>query len=711
MRYLIIVESPSKCKKIQNYLQQNFPNHSFIVAASVGHFMELSKKKMGIDINNNFKPNWVECKDKKKVITNLKSLSKKVDKIIIASDLDAEGEKIAYDVVNLLKLDLNDNNRIIFNEITSKSIKNAFENPTKVNMNLVHSQFARRILDRLIGFQISPITAKQIQRGVSAGRVLSITTKIVYEKEQEILSREKNTFFQIFGDFYHKNYILNNTTFEKHFKTEQEVIKILSKFTQCTFNISNIIIKNKKTSPPFPFITSTINQSSPYSIRQTTGILQKLYQKGLITYIRTDSTKMADTAKHMIKEFITKKYNENMFQYRKFNFKKVKGAQEAHECIRPTDINKSYQEITNLQEKKIYEIIWKRTLACLMKDSQYISKDIEIKPSKTDILFTKNLNKYTFLGWKILYTTLKELNKDVINIFDKININDELKYIEIKSVQKYNSLKGRYTEPSLVKKLEKLGIGRPSTYSTAVSNIQTKLYVKKDNIPGEKVKSSLITLKSNKIIKKYFEEIINAEKNKLIVTNLGKKVTEFLDEDFDTIMNYNFTSDIEDDLDKIQNNEIEWYKVIKKYYDQFYPQVEKSKKNIKKKSNVNNLIGEYNNKKFYRFNSQWGPRIKVIEENCKDLYLTPINNVLLSEIKLNECLQLLPRVVGNYENYDIELHYSKNLYIKWNSKNVPLHFSFKNVKKEDLNLRQCIYCIDEFKKKKLKKSKKTKKKK
>ncbi len=706
MRWLIVVESPSKCGKIKKMLENSFPKHSFIVLASVGHFMCLSKKKMGVDISNNFKPDFIQSSDKRKVINALKSAAKKVDKVIIATDLDAEGEKIAYDIANLLNLDLNENNRIIFNEITQKAIKTAFENPITINMDLVHSQFARRILDRLIGFEISRITAKGIQRGCSAGRVLSVTTKIIYDKEKELQSREKDTFLQITGDFKNK-YTLNEMLFKKQYKKEKNVEDLFENFKSATFKISKVSTNEKKSSPPLPFITSTINQASPYGIRQTTGLLQKLYQKGVITYIRTDSTKMSEAAKGMIKNHITGKFGNEMFQYRKFNTKKVKGAQEAHECIRPTKIDKKFEDIKNPQERKIYELIWKRSVSCLMKDSKYLSKDIKVLPSNIKTTFDKIMNKYTFLGWRTLYTNLNEINKETTG-FEEIKEGDELKYVNIKSIQKYNSTKGRYNESKLVQALEKKGIGRPSTYATAVSNIQNKLYVKKDNVEGEKVNSSLILLKNDDIFKTYFEEVINAEKNKLLITELGKRVTDFLEEKFDVIMNYDFTSDIEADLDRIQNNEIEWFKVVEKYYNLFHPFVVINKEIQKKtKKKDNKLIGEYQGKNFYRYQSQWGPRIIYGEKSENDvLYLTPINQVLLDEITLDEAISLLPRCVGQYEGYDIVLHYSKSLYIKWNKKNVPLHYMIKNKKKENINLKEAIYCIQVFNDKKNKKNKK-----
>ena len=710
MKYLLVVESPSKCKIIQKYMEKNFPEHEFIIVASVGHFMELSKKNMGVDMKNNFQPTFIESKDKKSVIANLKANAKKVDRVIIATDRDNEGEKIGYDVAKLLKQDLLDNNRMIFNEITGPALKKAFENLSTINLHMVNAQLARRILDRLIGFEISKITAQEIQSGASAGRVLSTTTELIYDKSKELNDKPEDTFFKLIGNFSNNSYSLNDCEYQKDIETLSKLEKIISSIKNEDFKISKAKDENKTSSSPLPYITSTINQESPYSVKQTTSILQKLYQKGLITYIRTDSTKMSEPAKMMLKKYITTTYGENNFKYKSFNKKKVKGAQEAHECIRITNVNKLPNTLKNAHEKKIYDMIWKRSISCLMVDAKYISKDIELKNvGNTKIIFKTNLHKYTSLGWKTVYTTINELNKDKKH-FDNIKVNDILKYDTIVGIQKYTSTRGRYTESKLIKKLETLGIGRPSTYASAVTNIQNKNYVIKGDVPGKEVDSIQLILENGKVSKKVFKELINEEKNKLILTKLGKTVTEYLKENFGVIMDYNFTSEVEADLDKIKDNKVKWYDIVRKYYDKFHPQVEAYKKNKPKKTRgkkEDSLIGEYKGKKFYRFKSKWGPRILYGEKGEKGaLYLIPPSNKLFNELKLEDVIQLLPRTVGKVEGKDAELHFSKNLYIKWNGLNIPLHWSVKNKKKEDITLDDVKISIDNFKAKKSKKNKK-----
>jgi DNA topoisomerase-1 len=717
MKYLIVVESPSKTKKIEGYLKKCFPEHNFIVKASVGHIKKLVIKNKGIDIKNNYKPIFSIDNSKKKVVSDLKKVAKTVDKVIIATDLDAEGEKIGYDIIDILKLDINDNNRIIFNAITERDIKKAFENPTKINMNLLHSQFARRVLDRLIGFEISPITAKKIQSGVSAGRVLSTTTKLVKEKEDEVNKKKLDNYFTIQGDFKYNNKFLKECKYEKNMEDEKSLTTLFNQFKNSTFKIKNITKKDKKSSPPPPFITTTVNQASPYSIRKTSAILQKLYQKGYTTYIRTDSTYISNTALSNISKYIEKNYGKTYIKIRSYN-KKVKNAQEAHECIRPTDMNRIPTQISNLEERKLYNLIWKRTMASQMIDAEYESNKIEIKPSKTKNVFEKIINDFKKLGWKKVYEKKekdeveededKQNEEDDVSILKILKKNVILDYVSIHAIEKYHEIKGRYTEGGLVKKMEDLGIGRPSTYASTIFNIQEKHYVEKKNIIGQPVKSLNMILKDGNISKNHIDDSINGEYNKLIITDLGIKVTKFLEEKFNMIMDYDFTSNVETDLDKIRNGEDIWYKVVDKYYKKFHPQVENIKKSLKNKKNEDTLIGKYKNKNFYRFNSRWGPRIMYGEKGDKStLYLIP-NKKLLSDVTLEDSISLLPKIVGKYKKKNIEIHKAKTLYFKYNNKNYPFYYTIKNKKKEEITLTDAIMSIEEYiKKKKYKNIKKS----
>ena len=701
MKYLIVVESPSKCTKIQKYLKECFPEDDFVVKASVGHIMKLALSgvgNMGIDFENNYEPNFIIDPKKSKVVKELKKIKKTVDKVIIATDLDLEGAKIGYDVAKCLKLDFSEKNRIIFNEITKKALKTAFQNPQKIDIDMVHSQYARRVLDRIIGFDISKITAREIQKGSSAGRVISTTTKLIYEKEEEIKNGSSDSYYEILGDFKTDEYILTDCIYNKKKKYKKlKVIKSLfQKFKRSDFSIQSIIEKKEESQPQKPYITSTINQSSPYSIKKTSMILQKLYQQGFITYIRTDSYKMSDDAKNMMKEHITETYGENYFKYRTFD-KKNKSSQEAHECIRVTNIKKLSSDIDDIEEKSIYNLIWKRSLECLMANSKFNSKDLKINVSETKKKFQKKINSFYFLGYKILSNTLDELNKDCL-FFDLIKETEKLNYIIINSKKKYVSSGSRYNESQLVKELERLGIGRPSTYGNTIESIIKKGYVVKKNIKAIDVESENLKLEDNKIYRYTIIEKINGENKKLIITELGVTVTKFLETNFQVIMNYNFTSEIENDLGNILKKDKIWYDVVDNYYNRFKPDVKKFEK-IKPKSG-DYLIGEYKNKNFYRFESKWGPRVVYGEIGDKTtIYLTLKDGKLLKTITVEECIKLLPSSIGKYKGNDVELRKGKSFYIRCDKQNYPLHWDFKNLKKEEITLENCIFSIENFKKK------------
>lgn len=705
MKYLVIVESPSKCKKIQKYLKECFPNDEFIVKASVGHIMKLALTgigNMGVDFDNNYEPNFIIDPKKKKVAKELKDLKKKVDKVIIATDLDLEGAKIGYDVAKYLKLDFNEKNRIIFNEITKKALKTAFRNPQKIDIDMVYSQNARRVLDRLIGFDISKITAKEIQKGCSAGRVISTTTKLIYEKEEEIKNGKDDSYYEILGDFENENYVLKDCIYnkKKKYKSLKEIKTLFQKYKRSNFSIHSIIEKNEESQPSKPYITSTINQSSPYSIKKTSMILQKLYQQGFITYIRTDSYKMSTEAKNMMKKYIIENYGENYFKLRTFG-KKNKSSQEAHECIRVTNVNKLSNEIDDPQEKKIYNLIWKRSLECLMEKSKFKSKDIKINVSETKKTFQKKINYFYFLGFKILSNTLDELNKDYL-FFNKIKTNDKLEYIIINSKKKYISSGSRYNESKLVKELEKLGIGRPSTYGNTIESIKNKGYIVKKDIKPIEVESENLKLENNKIYRYTIIEKIKGEKQKLIITELGTIVTKFLETNFEVIMNYNFTSEIEDDLSNILNKEKIWYNVVDNYYNKFKPDVKKFENTSSKNNDF--YIGNYQNKNFYRFKSKWGPKVMYGEVGVKDtLYLSLPKGKLLNKITLEECILLLPKSIGTYKDKNVELRKGKSFFIRHNRQNYPLHWDFKKLKEEEITLEKCIFSIENFKLKKPKK--------
>lgn len=719
-KFLVIVESPSKCQKIENYLNESFKNYTFKCVASVGHIMNLPRKKLSIDVENGFKPDFSIIPDENnlKTVNSIKALSRKYKNIILATDQDREGERIAFDLATLLKLNIKDKNRMVFNEITKPAICNAFNNLQTINKRYVDSQTARRVLDRLIGYKISDMTMREVQKRASAGRVLSVTTRIIYDRRNEINEHIEEFEFITKGNFKTvAKHILSDCDLNKKYKDKKKIVSFLKKIQKSDFYVGSITSKEKQSKPPSPFITSTINQASPYSVKKTTRVLQSLYQSGLITYIRTDSTAISKDFQKKILDFVGTKYGKKYVKSREYT-KKIKGSQDAHECIRPTDIEKKSSEIKISDNRKLYDIIWKRTVASQMSDYIYNSKTIKINIKKYKDFFTKICNETIFDGWKKLYMVADD--KKQILICKTIKENEKLKMESITSKQTYSKPIGRYTEGALIKKLENLGIGRPSTYGGSVSNMVYKNYVNKGSVEGKEVDSLSITVTPKTMNEKITKEVIGAEHNRLILTPLGDKITLYMLKNFPGIIDYNYTSNIENDLDIIADGNKVWNKdVVEKYYNVFMPTVTKLKtsyyKNRKKCKEdgvcVNRfLIGEYDGKNLYRFSSKWGPRIRYGEFGEDDTQYLPVTpGTLLSDLTLEDAISFFPKNVGTYLRHPIMLHHGSGksaFYIKYNGSNYPLHWDYKKKIKDDITKGDCVKSIKsylEYKKKKEKK--------
>ena len=719
-KFLVIVESPSKCQKIENYLNESFKNYTFKCVASVGHIMNLPRKKLSIDVENGFKPDFSIIPDENnlKTVNSIKALSRKYKNIILATDQDREGERIAFDLATLLKLNIKDKNRMVFNEITKPAICNAFNNLKIINKRYVDSQTARRVLDRLIGYKISDMTMREVQKRASAGRVLSVTTRIIYDRRNEINEHIEEFEFITKGNFKTvAKHILSDCDLNKKYKDKKKIVSFLKKIQKSDFYVGSITSKEKQSKPPSPFITSTINQASPYSVKKTTRVLQSLYQSGLITYIRTDSTAISKDFQKKILDFVGTKYGKKYVKSREYT-KKIKGSQDAHECIRPTDIEKKSSEIKISDNRKLYDIIWKRTVASQMSDYIYNSKTIKINIKKYKDFFTKICNETIFDGWKKLYMVADD--KKQILICKTIKENEKLKMESITSKQTYSKPIGRYTEGALIKKLENLGIGRPSTYGGSVSNMVYKNYVNKGSVEGKEVDSLSITVTPKTMNEKITKEVIGAEHNRLILTPLGDKITLYMLKNFPGIIDYNYTSNIENDLDIIADGNKVWNKdVVEKYYNVFMPTVTKLKtsyyKNRKKCKEdgvcVNRfLIGEYDGKNLYRFSSKWGPRIRYGEFGEDDTQYLPVTpGTLLSDLTLEDAISFFPKNVGTYLRHPIMLHHGSGksaFYIKYNGSNYPLHWDYKKKIKDDITKGDCVKSIKsylEYKKKKEKK--------
>lgn len=689
MKTLVIVESPAKCKKIQNYL-----GNDYIVKSSFGHLCNLRGKNEGIVINEKYKP--IYDITKKKQLFELQNIMKSCNKVILASDEDREGEAIAYHIAELLDVDLNENNRITFNEITKNAIQKAIKNPRKINLNMVHAQQARQGLDYLVGFNLSPLLWKSIQNGLSAGRVQSIAVKLIVEKELEIDDFNDFKYYYIVGNF-NKNII---GILDKKFTEKNDVLHFLEDCKTSIFKIENIIKKKITRNPPPPFITTTIQMEAGrkfgLSAKVIMSNLQKLYEDGKITYHRTDSVVLSNDCKNQIKEYILNNYGEEYLKIKNFK-NKSKNSQEAHEAIRPTNINLTQLNNDNTILGKIYRLIWLRTVASQMSSWILNSMEIIINISNRDELFKARTETTIFDGFRKIYESFKENDEEnkITNLEDKINIDEILHNEKIDCDEKYKNKPPRYSESTLIKKMEDLEIGRPSTYANIMTTIQERGYIEKQNLPGTKVDTLIITLKNNKITEKTIKKTINKEKNKLVPTEIGKITTNYLNENFINIMNYQFTSSIENELDQIVHNNMNYFDVMDKFYLSIKDKLDEcnklSKENKNKLYNVEKkLLGKLNDRNMYVYKAKYGPVIQIGEDNEKNKYFIGIDDLNITyEEALTKCDY--PKNIGNYKTKDIIIKKGKyGFYLEYNKKN----YTIKKDYDENLTFEQAIECIE-----------------
>ena len=703
MKTLLIVESPAKSKTIEKLLGPNY-----IVLSSFGHIRNLDKKSLGIDVNDDFKPNYRILTKRSKQIKLIQEAIKNVDKVLLAADEDREGEAIAWHCAIVFKLNINDSNRICFHEITKSALENAVANPRQINMAMVYSQQARRILDRLVGFKLSPLLWKYICPKLSAGRVQSAALKIIIDQEKEINKFTENKFYKTVGLFDKKI----NATLNHNFLLSDEITNFLNDCKKSVFTIKDIDKKTVEKRPPPPYITSTIQQDISnrfgFSSKKTMSILQKLYEKGLITYHRTDSTNLSTHIQDEIKKYLLGNFDKKYLHLRTYK-SKIKCAQEAHEAIRPTNINTQVlnDKCDNI-EKKIYNIIWKRTVATQMSASITDIYTINITISNRKELFIAKASKLIFDGYRKIYDDLKndeddnnvteELSEDFI--IDNIKKDDLLKYLKITCSEKFESCIPHYNEASLIKKMEKIGIGRPSTYSNIIETIIERKYVEKKDIKGKKIDISVIILEKDAINNKKENIVIGGEKKKIIPTDLGITTTDFLEKNFGDILDSNFTSNLEEKLDSIANNNIIWYNVIKEFYDIFIVSVNNlDNKNliIKNKDDKKRFIGNNaDNKKIYAYIGKYGPVLQIGEEkDVKFIKVDPkysINTITLDDYNI---ITKYPKKLGLLENNDVLLKNGQyKFYISYCEKNHKLINDFD----ENLSLEDAIKCIRESEK-------------
>ena len=674
---LVIVESPAKAKTIEKFLGKDFR-----VVSSFGHIRDLAKKNLGIDIKNNFEPDYEIPKEKAKVVSELRKAAADSKNIWIASDEDREGEAIAWHLASVLKLDLLTTKRIVFHEITREAISNAIENPRKVDMNLVNSQQARRILDRLVGFEISPVLWKKVQPSLSAGRVQSVAVRLIVEREREIISFKSEPAFRITAIFTIDSANGENATLRaeasKRFPDEKEALKFLELCKNSKYSIASITIKPGTRSPAPPFTTSTLQQEAyrklGFSVAQTMAVAQKLYEAGKITYMRTDSTNLSNLALVKSREMITSEFGEKYSKTRQFKTKS-KGAQEAHEAIRPAYLDNPTTTGTQ-NEKKLYELIWKRTIASQMADAEIEKTSISIDMNNSPVKFQANGEVIKFDGFLRVYTesTDQEHIDEERYVIPPVTKGMPLWYDNITASQKFTTPPPRYTEASLVKKLEELGIGRPSTYAPTISTIQNRGYVSREDRPGEKRSIKIITLQKGKFATSTKTEITGKEKSKLFPQDIGMIVNDFLIENFSEIVDYHFTAEVEEQFDEIALGNLKWTGMIKNFYTPFHKTVTNTLEKKERKTGVRVLgnhpeTGEPITVRMGRF----GPVAQIGDSGNdeKPRYASLSKSQLLETITMEEALNLfrLPRSLGDFDGGEMIVGVGKfGPYIRYKNK-------------------------------------------
>ncbi len=654
---LVIVESPAKAKTIEKFLGKDFQ-----VESSYGHIRDLEKKNNGVDVNNNFEPKYIIPPDKKHVVSELKKLAKKADTVWLASDEDREGEAISWHLKEALKLPDEKTKRIVFHEITKNAILNAIENPRSIDGNLVNAQQARRILDRLVGFEISPILWRKVRPKLSAGRVQSVAVRLIVEREREIDAFVPTSKFRVVGEFVANNGSskLVKAELNERFDTEEEALEFLEKCKSAQFTIDAIEKRPVKKSPSAPFTTSTLQQEAArklrFSVAKTMMIAQKLYEAGKITYMRTDSVNLSDLAINTVKETITDEFGVEYSHPRQFKTKS-KNAQEAHEAIRPTYINKRTVAGSS-DEKALYDLIWKRTVASQMSEAKLERTTVKIKPDNDSRLFIAKGEVILFDGFLKVYmesTDDEETNEDDSTLLPPLKKDENLELKRAEAIERFTRPPARYTEASLVKKLEELGIGRPSTYAPTISTIQKRGYVEKGEREGTERKYTKLSLAGNEIKKEVLTEITGADKGKLFPTDIGILVTDFLKQYFPKILDYKFTAKVEEELDDIARGAIAWDEMLKLFYKPFHETVEETLEKSERVSGERILgtdpkTGKQVSVRMARYGAV-AQLTDLKDEDAKPEYAALLKGQKLESITLEEALELfkLPREVGEYE--------------------------------------------------------------
>lgn len=664
---LVIVESPAKAKTIEGFLGKDFK-----VKPCFGHVRDLSKKGLGIDIEDSFNPKYVISSDKKKVVDDLYKLSKDADVVWLASDEDREGEAISWHLYETLKLPEDKVKRIVFSEITKSAILNAIENPRSIDLNLVHAQQARRVLDRLVGFELSPLLWKKVKPALSAGRVQSVVVRLIVEKEESIKNFVPEISYRVsavFTQSENKSAKGLKTTLIDKINTKEEVIDFINVIKDGTFTVESIETKPNTKSPAPPFTTSTLQQEASrklgFSVTKTMAVAQQLYESGKITYMRTDSVNLSSLAVNTIKSEINKEHGKEYSQPRKYSVKS-KGAQEAHEAIRPTYIENQTIEGDSFQQK-LYSLIWKRTIASQMSDAKFDSTIITIKSDRSDKVFVAKSEVLLFDGFLKVYnesTDNLESDEQITILPFKVEVGKKLLLRELTAMEKATKPPYRYSEASLVKKMEELGIGRPSTYAPTIYTIQKRGYIEKVSKAGESKEYDLISYKNKEITESKYIEKEGVIKNRLVPTDTGTVVNKFLVSNFDDIMDYNFTAKIEKDFDEIAKGKLEWQKMMSRFYPDFHEEIDNADKKGDKIRGERLLgVDPVSGKNVYVKLGRYGlmAQIGESEDEEKPRFSGLKKGQTLENVTLEDVMELFryPRNLGTFEDYEVVIGQGK----------------------------------------------------
>ncbi len=675
---LVIVESPAKAKTIEKFLGKDFK-----VESSFGHIADLPSKELGVDVEKNFEPKYVVDKDKKAIVKKLKALADKADIIWLASDEDREGEAISWHLAEELKLDKKKTRRIVFNSITKSAIQKAIENPREINYNLVNAQQARRVLDRLVGYELSPVLWKKIKPGLSAGRVQSVAVRLIVERERDIEGFTPEASFKISAEFKTDEGSVFTAKLNKTFATKSAAEKFLNQNIGAEFSVGNLDKKPAKKSPSAPFTTSTLQQEASrklyFSVGRTMQVAQRLYEAGLITYMRTDSVNLSSEAITAAKDAIIDNYGEKYSTVR--NFKgKSKGAQEAHEAIRPTDMTKASPSLER-DQSKLYELIWKRTIASQMSDAELERTNVKIKANTHSEEFSANGEVIKFDGFLKVYlesSDEEDTPEEQEGMLPAMKVGDPLLNQYISATERFTRPPYRFTEASLVKKLEELGIGRPSTYAPTISTIQNRGYVEKGTVDGTERNYVQLLLASGSVKEKKLTETVGSDKGKMVPTDIGMIVNDFLVSHFGTILDYNFTAKVEEDFDEIAEGEEDWQKVMKDFYKDFHPKVLDVEENADRASGER-VLGEdpKSGRQVSVRLGRFGPMVQMgtVDDEEKPKFASLLPDQSLNTITYDEAMELfkLPRKLGVFEGEEVEANVGRyGPYVRFGKKFVSL---------------------------------------